>query len=138
MALTVRTNIASLSAIHQLNRTQGSLTNSLERISSGLRVNRAADDAAGLSVANRMNSDLTSARQAMRNTNDGISMVQTAEGALSEVQNIVVRLRELSVQALNDTYTDTQRGFITTEMLAGRDEINRIASIANFNRSRCR
>jgi len=135
MALTVRTNIASLSAIHQLNRTQGSLTNSLERISSGLRVNRAADDAAGLSVASRMNSDNTSLSQAMRNTNDGISVIQTAEGGLNELNNILVRMRELSVQASNETYNSTDRSMIATEMTQLKSEYARIVTTANFNRT---
>ena len=135
MALTVRTNIASLSAINQLNRTQGSLTTSLERISSGLRVNRAADDAAGMSVANRMNSDNTSLAQAMRNTNDGISMIQTAEGGLTELNNILVRMRELSVQASNETYNSTDRSMIATEMTQLKNEFARIVTTANFNRT---
>jgi len=135
MVLTVRTNIASLSAIHNLNRTQGSLTSSLERISSGLRVNRAADDAAGMSVANRMNSDNTSLSQAMRNTNDGISMIQTAEGGLNELNNILVRMRELSVQASNETYNTTDRSMITTEMTQLKSEYARIVTTANFNRT---
>jgi flagellin len=135
MALTVRTNIASLSAIHHLNRTQGSLTTSLERISSGLRVNRAADDAAGLSVASRMASDNTSLSQAMRNTNDGISMIQTAEGGLNELNNILVRMRELSVQASNETYNSTDRSMITTEMTQLSSEYARIVTTANFNRT---
>ena len=135
MALTVRTNIASLSAIHQLNRTQGDLTTSLERISSGLRVNRSADDAAGLSVANRMNSDNTSLTQAMRNTNDGISMIQTAEGGLTELNNILVRMRELSVQASNETYNSTDRSMIATEMTHLQAEYSRIVTTSNFNRT---
>jgi flagellin len=134
MALTVRTNMAAISSINQLNRTQGSLSNSLGKISSGLRINRAADDAAGLSVASRMNSDNTSLKQAMRNTNDGISMVQTAEGGLSELHNILVRMRELSVQASNETYNSTDRGMIATEMGQLKNEYVRIASTANFNR----
>ena len=133
MALTVRTNIASLSAIHQLNKSQGSLTSSLERISSGLRVNRAADDAAGMSVANRMNSDNTSLQQAMRNTNDGISMIQTAEGGLNELNNILVRMRELSVQSNNGTYTASDRALIDQEFTALKGEIKRIASNSTFN-----
>jgi len=135
MALTVRTNIASLSAIHQLNKSQSSLTTSLERISSGLRVNRAADDAAGLSVASRMASDNTSLAQAMRNTNDGISMIQTAEGGLNELNNILVRMRELSVQASNETYNSTDRSMITTEMTQLASEYQRIVTTANFNRT---
>jgi flagellin len=135
MALTVRTNIASLGAINQLNRTQGSLTSSLERISSGLRVNRASDDAAGLSVASRMMSDNTSLSQAMRNTNDGISMIQTAEGGLNELNNILVRMRELSVQASNETYNTTDRSMITTEMTQLGAEYTRITDTSNFNRT---
>ena len=134
MALTVRTNMAAIGAINNLNRTQGSLTNSLSKISSGLRINNAADDAAGLSVATRMNSDNTSLKQAMRNTNDGISMVQTAEGGLSELHNILVRMRELSVQASNDTYSSDDRTMISTEMGQLKEEFERIASTANFNR----
>jgi flagellin len=135
MALTVRTNIASIRASNRLNTTQSNLTSSLERISSGLRVNRAADDAAGLSVASRMDSDNTSLKQAIRNANDGISMIQTAEGGLNEIYNILVRMRELSVQASNETYNSGDRALVNTEFLQLASEIKRIASIANFNRS---
>jgi flagellin len=135
MALTVRTNIASIRASNRLNTTQNNLTSSLERISSGLRVNRAADDAAGLSVASRMDSDNTSLKQAIRNSNDGISMIQTAEGGLNEIYNILVRMRELSVQASNETYNSGDRGLVNTEFLQLAGEIKRIASIANFNRA---
>jgi flagellin len=134
MALTVRTNIASIRASNRLNSTQNSLTSSLERISSGLRVNRAADDAAGMSVATRMESDNTSLKQAIRNANDGISMIQTAEGGLNEIYNILVRMRELSVQASNETYNSSDRALIDTEFKELALEIKRIASIANFNR----
>jgi len=134
MALTVRTNIAAIRATSRLNRTQGDLGSSLERISSGLRINRAADDAAGLSVAARMDSDRVSLDQAMRNTNDGISLVQTAEGGLNEIYNLLVRMRELSVQASNDTYNSTDRKQINTEFNELAREINRIASTSNFNR----
>ena len=134
MALTVRTNIASIRASNRLNSTQSNLTSSLERISSGLRVNRAADDAAGMSVASRMDSDNTSLKQAIRNANDGISMIQTAEGGLNEIYNILVRMRELSVQASNETYNSQDRALIDTEFTELASEIERIASIANFNR----
>jgi flagellin len=134
MALTVRTNLASIRASNRLNSTQNSLSSSLERISSGLRVNRAADDAAGMSVATRMESDNTSLKQAIRNANDGISMIQTAEGGLNEIFNILVRMRELSVQASNETYNSNDRSLIDTEFLELGLEIKRIASIANFNR----
>ena len=135
MALTVRTNIASIRASNRLNNTQSSLTSSLEKISSGMRVNRAADDAAGLSVASRMDSDNTSLKQAIRNANDGISLVQTAEGGLNEVYNILVRMRELSVQASNETYNSTDRSQMNTEFNQLVNEISRIASVAQFNRT---
>ena len=133
MALSVRTNVAALGATSQLNRTQNSLTKSLERISSGLRINTAADDAAGLSVATSMESDNTSIKQAMRNTNDGISMIQTAEGGANEVYNILTRMRELAVQSSNQTYSSTDRNQMTIEFNALRKEIGRIATTANFN-----
>ena len=133
MAMTVRTNLAALSSINTLNKTQGSLSSSLEKISSGLRINRAADDAAGMGVATRMESDNTSLKQAMRNTNDGISMVQTAEGSIEQLSNILIRFRELSVQASNETYTSTDREMIGTEMTQLRNEYQRITTLANFN-----
>merc|ERR1711981_354550 len=107
----------------------------LERISSGLRVNRAGDDAAGLSVAKRMTSDNTSLKQSIRNANDGVSMVQTAEGGLNEIYNILVRMRELSVQASNETYNSTDRSQMNTEFNQLVNEISRIASVAQFNRT---
>jgi flagellin len=130
----VRINISAIMATNQLNRTQGSLSSSLGKISSGLRINRAADDAAGQAVAMRMNSDNTSLKQAMRNTNDGISLVQTAEGGLGELHNILVRMRELSVQASNETYNSTDRSMISTEMTQLKNEYARITTTANFNR----
>jgi len=133
MGMTVRTNMAALSSIATLNKTQGSLSSSLEKISSGLRINRAGDDAAGLGVATRMETDNTSMKQAIRNTNDGISLVQTAEGSIEQLTNILIRFRELSVQASNETYTATDRGMIGTEMTALRDEYKRITTLANFN-----
>jgi flagellin len=133
MGMTVRTNMAALSSISTLNKTQGSLSSSLEKISSGLRINRAGDDAAGLGVATRMETDNTSMKQAIRNTNDGISLVQTAEGSLEQLSNILIRFRELSVQASNDTYTSTDRGMIGTEMTALMNEYKRITTLSNFN-----
>ena len=133
MALSVRTNVAAIGATSQLNKTQSSLTKSLERISSGLRINSAADDAAGLSVATSMDSDNTSIKQAMRNTNDGISMIQTAEGGANEVYNILTRMRELAVQSSNQTYSSTDRNQMSIEFNALRKEIGRIATTANFN-----
>jgi flagellin len=135
MALSVRTNVASIRASGQLSRTQSSLTQSLERISSGLRINRAGDDAAGMSVASRMNADNTSLKQSIRNTNDGVSMVQTAEGGLNEIYNILVRMRELSVQASTETYNSNDRSQMNTEFNQLVNEIKRIASVAQFNRT---
>jgi flagellin len=134
MALTVRTNVGALSAIKTLNNTQNSLTKSLGRVSSGSRINRAGDDAAGLSVSSRMKSDNVSLKAAMRNTNDGISLIQTTEGSLNEVYNILTRMRELTVQASNDTYSSTDRTQIRIEFNQLRTEISRIASDTNFNR----
>lgn len=133
MSLRVRTNIAAIRSINSLNRTQKNLSTSLERISSGLRVNKAADDAAGMAVATRMSADNVSLRQAMRNANDGISLIQTAEGTLNEIGNILTRMRELSVQSANGTYSDNDRTLINTEFNQLASELNRIASISNFN-----
>ena len=133
MALTVRTNLAALRSINQLNKSQTALTNSLEKISSGLRVNKAADDAAGLAVAKRMNADNVSLRQAMRNANDGISLVQTAEGTLNEIGNVLTRMRELSIQSSNGTYTGSDRALIDQEFTTLKSEIKRIASNSTFN-----
>ena len=136
MALTVRNNMAALNSIKTLNRTQNKLTGSLAKISSGLRVNKAADDAAGMSVATRQQSDNTSLKQAMRNANDGISLIQTAEGGLNEVYNILVRMRELAVQGSNQTYNSGDRAEISKEFTTLANEIKRIASVANFNRTK--
>jgi flagellin len=135
MALSVRTNVASINAANKLNTTQNQLSSSLERISSGLRINRAADDAAGLTVATKMESDNTSLKQAIRNANDGISLVQTAEGGLNEVYNIMVRLRELSVQASNETYSSLDRSQMNTEYSNLVGEVKRLVSVAQFNRN---
>ena len=135
MALTINSNLSVLRSIHHLHQTQSSLGESLQRISSGLRVTRAADDPAGLAIATRMNSDVQSLRQSMRNTNDGISMIQTAEGGLNELNNILVRMRELSVQASNETYNSTDRSMIATEMTHLQAEYSRIVTTSNFNRT---
>ena len=134
MALKIRTNLAALTAISRLNSTQKSLSRSLEKISSGLRINRSADDAAGLAVATRMHSDNVSLQQAMRNTNDGISLVQTADGSLSELSNILVRMRELTIQTSNETYSSSDRININAEMGQLKNEYQRIVTSANFNR----
>ena len=109
MALSINTNVASLNAQKNLNNTSDKLGRTLQRLSSGLRINSAKDDAAGLAISNRMTSQIRGLNQAVRNANDGISLAQTAEGALQETTNALQRIRELSVQAANDTNTVDDR-----------------------------
>ena len=133
MALTVNTNLSSLNALRNLNSTSRSLNSSFSRISSGLRIPHAGDDAAGLAVAENLDAAKISLRQANRNTNDGISVIQTAEGATSEVANILKRIRELTVEASSETLASTERSYISTELNALKSEIDRIASATEFN-----
>ncbi len=133
MALTVNTNTASLNAINNLNQTQRALGGSYQRISSGLRIAKAADDAAGLAVAESLNAQSASGRVAMRNTNDGISVIQTAEGAMDSVGDIISRMRELAVQSSSETLADDERAYIQDEFEQLSAEIDRIASSTNFN-----
>jgi flagellin len=109
------------------------LSTSLERLSSGRRINKAADDAAGLAISEKMNAKVRSLAQAKRNAQDGISLVQTAEGGLNEISNIVTRLRELSVQAASDTIGNRERAFLQEEFGQLKNEIDRIASVVDFN-----
>ncbi|MBK8064511.1 MAG: flagellin [Betaproteobacteria bacterium] len=129
----INTNVASLNAQRNLNSSQASLNVSLQRLSSGLRINSAKDDAAGLAVAQRMSSQIRSLNQAVRNANDGISMLQTAEGAMNEMQNMLQRMKELATQGANGTIGDTERGFIATEVSQLRDEMQAIAERTTFN-----
>lgn len=133
MALTVNTNVAALNAQRNLNITQVGLNKSLQRLSSGLRINSAADDAAGLAISEGMRSEIRSMNQAVRNANDGVSMVQVAEGALNEVSNILGRMRELATQAATGTLASTQRGYINSEFGRLASEITRIAGATKFN-----
>lgn len=133
MALTVNSNVASLNAQHNLLKSQSSLNTSMERLSSGLRINSAKDDAAGLAISDRMTAQINGMNQAARNANDGISLAQTAEGAMNETTNILQRMRELSVQAANDTNTSIDRASIGTEMAQLTAELSRIASATSFN-----
>lgn len=123
----------SLTARRNLGLTNRNLGDSFRKLSSGERITRAADDAAGLAISERMKAQIRGNRQAQRNANDAISMVQTAEGALNEVSNIIIRLRELSVQAASDTIGETERGFSDIEFQALKDEIERIAMSTEFN-----
>src|ERR687885_597757 len=129
----INNNINALDAQRNLSMTGVSLSKSIERLSSGLRINRAADDAAGLSISEKLRSQVKGLNQAVRNAQDGISMIQTAEGGLNETHSILQRMRELAVQASNDTLTDTDRGAIASELTSLNTEINRIATTTEFN-----
>jgi len=131
--LSVNTNVASLNAQRNLSKTQVSLNQSLQRLSSGLRINSAADDAAGLAISEGMKAQVRSMNQATRNANDGVSMVQVAEGSLNEVSNILGRMRELATQAATGTLDSAQRGYINSEFGRLATEITRIASATAFN-----
>ena len=133
MAISIITNPASLNAQRNLNKTQGTMGRSLARLSSGLRINGASDDAAGLAISEKLKSQTRSLSQAERNANDAVSMLQTAEGAMNETSGLLIRMRELSVQSANDTVGATERGFIQSELSDLRDEVNRIAEVTEFN-----
>jgi len=133
MASVINTNMASLYAQKNLSGAQNALSTSVERLSSGLRINRAKDDAAGLGISEKIKAQVVSLNQGLRNANDAISMVQTAEGSLSEVSSILQRMRELSVQARNDSLSTAQRSFISNELGALKNEINSIAERTTFN-----
>jgi flagellin len=106
---------------------------SLEKLASGSRINRAGDDAAGLAISEKLKGNIRSMKQATRNANDGISMIQTAEGAMNEVGNVLIRMRELSIQGASDTISDVERGFIDKEVQALKEEIDRISNSTEFN-----
>ncbi len=133
MALVVNTNILAMNAQRNLDKSGAVLSKALERLSSGLRVNSAADDAAGLAIAERMLAQVRGTNQGIRNANDGISLAQTAEGSLQEYTNVVQRLRELAVQSANGTNTSTDRGALDTEYQALVSELDRIATQTTFN-----
>lgn len=129
----INTNIAALRASNSLNKSNNSLTKSLERLSSGYRINKAADDAAGLAISQKMRTQIAGLDQADRNSSDGISLIQTAEGALVEVQSMAQRIRELSVQGANGTNTEGDRASIQAEIDELTDEIQRISETTEFN-----
>jgi len=129
----INTNIASLNAQRNLNVSQNSLSTALQRLSSGLRINSAKDDAAGLAISERMTSQIRGMNQAARNANDGISLAQTAEGALVEVGNNLQRIRELAVQAANGIYSEDDRGALNAEVKQLTAEIFRIGQSTKFN-----
>ncbi len=133
MGLNINTNIPAMNASRSLEKSSDALNTSLERLSSGLKINRAADDAAGLYIAEGFKAQATGSEVAQRNAQDGISMVQTAEGALVEVGNMLQRMRELAVQAANGTNTDTNRTELDKERAQLTAQIESIASQTNFN-----
>lgn len=133
MSISLRTNVASLQANASLNTTNHRLVNNMTRLSSGLRINRAGDDAAGLAISEKFSADIRSLAQLKRNANDGISLIQTTEGALSEVSQILMRMRELAIQGATDTVADAQKAFLQEEFNELKSEIRRIGSTADFN-----
>ena len=135
MAMTINTNLASLNAQRNLDHSQASLATSLQRLSSGLRINSAKDDSAGLSISERMGSQIRGLNQAARNANDAISLAQTTEGNLAEISNVLQRIREIAVQSANDTNTTADRTSLQNEVTSLTAEIDRIANAAQFNGS---
>mgnify|MGYP001824515070 CR=1 FL=1 len=133
MAQVINTNIFSINSQRALMNSQASMQTSLQRLSSGLRINSAKDDAAGLAISERMTAQIRGLDQAMRNANDGISMLQTAEGSMDEVGNMLQRMRELSVQSANGTLSDADKDSLQVEYQALSDEITRVASATEFN-----
>ena len=133
MAQTINTNVASLNAQRNLNMSQSALSTSLQRLSSGLRINSAKDDAAGLAISERMTAQIRGLNQASRNANDGISLAQTAEGALGEIGNNLQRIRELAVQASNGTNTQVDRDALDAEVTQLKAEIQRVSTQTSFN-----
>jgi flagellin len=133
MGLRIATNVQSLAAQRFLNNNYHLQNRALERLSSGSRINRGADDAAGLAISEKLKSQTRSLKQATRNANDGVSLIQVAEGAMNEVSNILTRLRELSIQAASDTIGETERQFVDKEVQQLKAEIDRIAAGTEFN-----
>lgn len=133
MALRISTNVASLNAQKNLYRTHAGLDKSLARLSSGYRINQAADDAAGLAISENLKGQIRGLKQAARNSEDGVSLVQVAEGGLQEMSNMLIRLRELGVQAASDTIGDIERKFLDVEYQQLKSEIQRVAEVTEFN-----
>ncbi len=133
MGFRIATNVQSLAAQRTLNLNREAQNKSLEKLSAGERITRAGDDAAGLAISEKLKAEIRSLRQANRNANDGISLIQTAEGGLNEIQNILIRLRELSMQAASDTVGDVERGFSNKEVQNLVQEMGRISEVTRFN-----
>lgn len=133
MAMSIRTNVASLNAQRNLSATEGMLNDSLSKLSSGFRITKAGDDAAGLGISSNLGAQIKSYNQAARNASDGMSLIQTAEGGLNETTNILTRLRELAMQSASDGVSNTERGYIQNETDNLVLELDRIANSAEYN-----
>jgi len=133
MAMVINTNISAINAQRSLGKTQASLQTTMQRLASGLRINAAKDDAAGIAIASRMTAQIRGLTQAARNANNAVSVVQTIEGGLDEIHNMLQRMRELAVQAADDSNTESDRISLNTEFQALKAEINRIAGSTTFN-----
>ena len=133
MALTINTNIASIQSERALAANRGNMETAMQRLSSGKRINSALDDASGLAVANRMRNQIEGLNMAIRNANDGISLAQTAEGSMEELQNVLLRMRELAIQASNGTYTAEDRSYIAAEFDELMKEMRRVSNQAAWD-----
>jgi len=133
MGIRINTNVSSLNTQRHLYNSSVNFSKSMEKLSSGLRINRAGDDAAGLAISEGLKADIRALNQASRNAADGISMVQVAEGSMDEVSNILLRMKELAEQSANGTLSDTDRGYLDSEFTALSEEIDRISAGASFN-----
>ena len=131
--LAINTNVGSLTAQRNLQKTARGLHQSISRLSSGTRVNSAADNAAGMAVSENMRAQLKGFQQAMRNANDGVAVLQTAESGYQSLSDLLVRMRELAVQSANDSVSDTERGYLNTEFADLIDEMDRISSVVEYN-----
>ncbi|MEN9826698.1 MAG: hypothetical protein RI953_2443 [Pseudomonadota bacterium] len=136
MGLRIQTNVQSLNSQRNLVASTEANNSSMEKLASGYRINKAADDAAGLAISEKLKADIRGLNMAKRNANDGVSLVQTAEGGLSEVGNILARLRELAVQSSSDTIGNVERGFLNKEYSSLKDEIDRITNATEYNGTR--
>ena len=133
MGLRIRTNVQSLNAQRRLGESNKAAGNSMEKLASGYRINKSADDAAGLAISEKMKAGIVSEKQAKRNANDGVSMLQVAEGAMNEVSNILVRMRELATQASSDTISNNEREYTNREYTQLTEEIDRISNVTEFS-----
>jgi flagellin len=133
MGLRVNTNVASINGQRHLVITKTELDRSLERLASGNRINHASDDAAGLAISENLRANIRGMRQAKKNSQDGVSLVQVSEGGISEVTNILIRLRELAIQAASDTIGNVERGYVDREFQSLKQEVERIANVTEFN-----